>query len=105
MAKWKLFGKPRPTEEKEDVKEEPASEETETVQTSGNEPLAEYNETLFTGTSKTSKGKTSQTSTDQRIWRNVSDIERKVDNLHVTKARKPVTELDRTVDKIIEKSK
>ena len=94
MARWRLFGRSK----EEDTLEEA---EVEPIEESGDEPLVEYSEKLHTGTSKSKTY--SATNVDQRIWRNVDSIEEKVDNLHITKANKPVTELDKTVDRLIEK--
>ena len=79
-------------------KKEKTIEEQET----GEKPLAEYKETLQTG-SKSKK--TSKPASDQVVWRDIGAIEKKIDNLHITRAQKPVTELDRKVDWILEKNK
>jgi len=109
---WKLFGKSKSKEKVEEPEE--IVEEIETIQEveivkeeepkSDDEPLAEYNETLETG-KITSKQSNVTKPTDQRVWRDVEGIEGKVDNLHITKAQKPVTELDKKVDKLIDKRK
>lgn len=102
MPKWKLFSKLKKDEE---IKPKVTiQEETQAVieEEPGNEPLAEYKETLVTiSTSKKKSGKTSSPPSNQRIWRDVESIEEKVDNLHKSRAQKPVTELDRKVDKLI----
>jgi hypothetical protein len=106
MAKWKLFGKSKKNEETKT--EETVKEETQFVieDESGDKPLAEYNETLETvSTSKKKTVKKTQSPSDQRIWRDVNSIEEKVDNLHISRAQKPVTELDKRVDKLIDKKK
>jgi len=107
MSKWKIFGKPKPDEEKtepgEDAstdKEEPIKEEQDTQ----DKPLAEYTETLQTG-KKTKKSIKKTDTSNQRVWRDVKGIEENIDNLHITRAKKPVTDLDRTVDRIIDKNK
>ena len=106
MAKWKLFGK-----SKKDGKtkpEETVKEETQVViiDESGDKPLAEYSERLETAsTSKKKSVKKKPSPSDQRIWRDVNSIEEKVDNLHISRAQKPVTELDKRVDKLITKKK
>ena len=107
MARWKLFGKSKSKEEKiieseETIKEEETEEDIETDQEPEDQPLAEYHETLYTGASTSKKAKTT-TSSDQRIWRDVDAIEDKIDNLHKIKAQKPVSEIDKTVDKLITK--
>jgi hypothetical protein len=109
MSRWKIFGRSKSkedeiTEPEEIIKEEEKTEENiETTQEPEEQPLAGYNETLYTGGSTSKKGTTA--SSDQRIWRDIDAIEEKVDNLHITRAQKPVTELDKTVDKLILKSK
>jgi hypothetical protein len=107
MVRWKLFGRAKKEdsnqneEENTEISMESSDEEKET----GEEPLAEYRETLETGktTSKTTAVKT--TPSEQRIWRDVDSIEGNIDNLHIQKAKKPVTEIDKKVDGIIEKRK
>ena len=114
MAKWKLFGKPK-TKEDEVIEPEETIEETEETideteeiiepepEPEEKQPLDEYHETLETGSSSKT-AKTTQSS-DQRVWRDVNAIEEKIDNLHKTRAQKPVTELDKKVDKLISKRK
>jgi hypothetical protein len=106
MSRWKLFGKSK--KNKETKTEEPVKEETQVVieDESGDKPLAEYSETVETvSTSKKKTTKTTPTPSDQRIWRDVNSIEEKVDNLHISRAQKPVTEIDKRVDKLIAKKK
>ena len=111
MAKWKLFGKSEKDKKTEiektpEEKTEEVTTEEEIIEESKDEPLAEYSETLeSTSTSKKKSEKKSSPPTDQRVWRDVDLIEEKVDKLHITKAQKPVTELDKKVDGIIEKRK
>ena len=108
MVRWKLFGRAKKEdldqneEENTETSMESSDEEKEVV----DEPIAEYRETLETGktTSKTTTKKTTVPS-KQRIWRDVDSIEGNIDNLHIKKAKKPVTELDKKVDGIIEKRK
>ena len=103
MARWKLFSKTK--EDKISESEEVAQEETEELieEESEDKPLAEYSETLLSGKVTVKKGslKHSGTPPDQRIWRDVDSIENKVDTLHITRAQKPVTEIDKRVDMII----
>jgi hypothetical protein len=102
MAKWKLFGKSK--KEGEIKPKDSFKEETQVVieKESGDKPLAEYSETLETvSTSKKKSVKKYPTPSDQRIWRDVNSIEDKVDNLHITRAQKPVTELERKVDTLV----
>ena len=108
MVRWKLFGRAKKEEsdqneeENTEISMESSDEEKEVV----DEPIAEYHETLETGTitSKTTTVKTT-TPSEQRIWRDVDAIEETIDNIHIKKEKKPVTELDKKVDSIIEKRK
>jgi hypothetical protein len=113
MAKWKLFGKSKPREEDiiepvkttEETLEEPIDETKEIVETENkieNEPLAEHHETLETGVSTTKQSPTTQPS-DQRLWRDVNSIEGEIDDLHKTRAHRPISEVDKAVDKLITK--
>jgi len=111
MSRWRLFGKSKSKEDEIAKPEEITEEETEEIEEEieiekepEEEPLVEYHETLQTGVSTSKKTKTTAPS-DQRIWRDVNNIEEKIDNLHIAKAKKPVTELDKTVDKLIDKQK
>ena len=108
MSKWKLFGKSKEeeiTEQEITIEEEEKEEEIETTQSLEDEPLVEYSETLITSDTKPKSKKQKIPETDQHIWRDVNLIEEKVDNLHITRAQKPVTQLDKTVDKLIAKRK
>ena len=108
MIKWKLFGKSKDTEKIEPEKDvqEPIQEVNETVEDletleeTEEKPLAEYHETLQSGKPRQKKFQESYDS-DQRIWRDVSLIEDKIDKLHKTRAEKPITEIDKKVDKLI----
>ena len=103
MSRWKLFGKSdevETAETKESSKEEETEEETESVETNEDDSMVEYHETLYSGTSNVKKG-TTITNTDQRYWRDVETIEKNIDNIHVTKAKKPHTDVERTVDNLI----
>jgi len=102
MSRWKLFGKSK--KNKETKTEESVKEETQVVieDECGDKPLAEYSETVETvSTSKKKKTVATPAPSDQRIWRDVNSIEEKVDNLHISRAQKPVTELEKKVDKLI----
>ena len=44
-------------------------------------------------------------SQNQIYWRDVDSIEKKIDNIHKNRAKKPTSEIDKTVDKIIQKPK
>jgi hypothetical protein len=112
MARWKLFSKSKPKEEitepEETVSEDLVEVEIVPEQEPEKEPLVEYHETLKSGVTTSEKSKSKKDrkkQTDQRIWRDVNSIEEKVDNLHITRAKEPVSEIDKTVDKIISKGK
>jgi len=66
-------------------------------------PLAEYKETFHTGVPASKKE--AYAFSNQRIWRDVQTIEKNVDIIHITRAKKPTNELDRVVDRIIAKKK
>ena len=110
MSKWKIFGKSKKEEkEKPDDNTEEPIEKEEIVTKKQDENLVDYNETLYTSDTKTKKKtkdkKEYQTKTSQTVWRDVDSIEKNIDNLHITRAQKPVTDLDKTVDKILDKRK
>jgi hypothetical protein len=110
MARWKLFGRTKEedtTQSEEETTEKPIESSEEEIETE-DKPIAEYHETLETG--KPSKSKTTttvktSTPSEQRIWRDVDSIEENVDNIHIRKAEKPVTDLEKKVDSLIEKRK
>ena len=111
MAKWKLFGKSKEetTVETEEKTQETQEEIAEDSKDTEGRPIAEYRETLESGKKSSSKTTTvtkrSETPSDQRVWRDVDAIEENIDNIHVRKAEKPVTEVDKKVDKLIQKNK
>jgi hypothetical protein len=107
MSKWKIFNK-----SKSKVDEMPETETTEKPESdkpvenkenTDNKPIAEYHETLSTEDYHAKKRK--EAVKNQQVWRDVDAIEEKVDNLHITRAQKPVTELDKTVDRLLQKRK
>jgi len=106
MAKWNLFAKSKKNEKEtvknkdEAIKEEIGTENQETKEIKEDKPLAEHHETLETG-----KKRKTDKSSDQRIWRDVDSIENKIDKLHITNAEKPVSEIDKKVDRIVSKVK
>ena len=61
--------------------------------------LAEYHETLR------SSDASSLTRKEEVVWRDVTSIEKKVDNLHRLRAEKPKTQIDKNVDKILSRRK
>jgi len=111
MLKWKLFGKSKESEKSKPQTEDKETNQTLDKSTEGIEnveeieqkPLAEYHETLQTGKPRSKKYENIRDpyESDQRIWRDISLIEDKVDDLHKTRAEKPVTEIDKKVDSII----
>lgn len=111
MIKWRLFSKSKETKETkpEEVIQENSEELTESdeemdiKEDTEDMPLTEYHETLQTGKPRLKKYSISQETyeSDQRIWRNVSLIEERIDKLHKTLAEKPITDIDKKVDRII----
>ena len=110
MPRWKLFSKSKSKDEEKTkpqgtIKEEKTSEsnsmdnEEQNIQEE-EEILAEYKETLYTGTPSTIKARR-QALTDQRIWRDMNSIENNIDTMEVKKVVKPVKELEIKVDNII----
>lgn len=106
MAKWSLFKKSKPENEyitKDDTIEIITNKEE---YKKDNKPLAEYKETLYTATKSSKKTKSNtSSSTEPRYWRDVDLIEKKVDHLNINHAQKPITVVDKTVDKLIQKRK
>jgi len=96
MSKWKIFGKTKQKENETKQTEEPTTIESKKPEESETE---KYSETLYTSES------TAKKTSNQAVWRDVDAIEEKVDNLHITKAQKPVTKLDKTVDRLLHKRK
>jgi len=96
MAKWKLFGKSKTEKDETLQPQEPITQEQE------DQSIVNYKETLYATNPK--KGST-KTSSNDKTWRDVDAIEKKVDNLHITRAGKPVTDLDKTVERLIDKRK
>jgi hypothetical protein len=122
MAKWKLFSKSKikdhelsvsneKEKESSEKKDEPEDKVVETEVISDEEtkikddqPLAEYSETLETGVPTSKKGKSTHIK-KQRLWRDSDLIEEKINNLHISRAQKPITEIDKKVDNIVSKVK
>ena len=107
MSKWKIFNK-----SKSKVDEIPETETTETSEADKpvenkenieNQTVAEYHDTVYTEEHQAKKRK--EATNNQQVWRDVDSIENKIDNLHITRAQKPVTELDKTVDRLLQKRK
>lgn len=102
MVKWKLLDRFKFKKESLPEEEEPTEvvgpEETIQTETEPEEStLAEYHETLYAegAAPKKDKEKISRTS-----WRDVRAIEEDVDKLHINRAKKPVTELDKKIDRL-----
>lgn len=91
-----LKQKPSPT--KETKTEE--IEKTPTEETTQQKPIAEYKESM-----QASSRKLSKTQLEQVIWRDVEKIEKEVDTLHIKRAKKPTTELDKKINHLINKKK
>jgi len=106
MGKWNIFGKSK-KEEKTDMSQENIEEKNceQPVEEQTDKPLAEYRETLQTGKKPAKTSSQTSSNVDQRVWRDVDSIEKDVDTLHIRKAQRPVTEVDKKVDMLIEKSK
>ena len=129
MSKWKLFNrsnnKTEPCVETIELTTEEDNEVThieieegdceENTTDDSDSPLVEYDETLQSS-KKTKKiidrdDKRSEgyidndTPSEQRFWRNIKQIEENIDKLHISKAQKPKTNLEKTVDNIIDKTK
>ncbi|MDH7506460.1 MAG: hypothetical protein QHH15_01560 [Candidatus Thermoplasmatota archaeon] len=94
MVKEKLFSKfkKKVPEPKEMLKTKTQSE-----------PLAEYNDILYTANHKSKKQ--SYAFSDQMLWRDIHAIEKSIDTIHITSVKKPSNELDKIVDRLIEKKK
>jgi len=106
MVKWKLFRRFRSKEEGKPEYEESTEVETEeTLQTETEQepekPTAvEYHETLYSEDTPSKKGKKNKRKINRTIWRDIRGVEEKVDEIHITRGRKPVTELDKRIDRI-----
>jgi len=112
MVRWKLFGRFKPKEDEEpehqEVQEPTPQEPERTIQLeTEHEPekpeMPEYRETLDTKGSAPKKGKPHKETINQTTWRDINAIEENVDNIRMSK--KPVSELDKKVDKILSKKK
>jgi len=113
MVRWKLFGRSKPKEDEEpehqEVQEPTPQEPEETIQPeTEKEPekptMPEYRETLYTKGSTPKKGKKHHKETiNQTTWRDINAIEENVDNIR--KSKKPVSKLDKKVDKILSRKK
>ena len=103
MVEWNLFKKFIPENEDDKKKETKITNKENFKQE--NKPIAEYKETLYAST-KSSKKTNKTTSPNEEIyWRDVGSIEKKIDKIDITHAQKPRNEVDKSVDKIIQKRK
>jgi len=116
MVKLKVLDKLKPKKKEPKPEEEitpPKSEEatqSETVQDPKEPTLAEYHETLHS-VDVASENKDSSyqregvASSEQRLWRDVRTIEENVDNISKHEPKTSEARLDKTVDKILVKTK
>lgn len=105
MIKWNFFKKLIPENKVFTTNETKKILIKEDETHKNNKPLAEYKETLYTNTKSSKKTNSTSSSKNNISWRDVNSIENKIDKLHTTKAQKPKTEIDKTVDKVITKGK
>lgn len=108
MVKWKLFSRSKSKDQESAYAESTQleSEETmqpETEQEPEKQTLAEYNETLY---SQGTGPKKIKEAPSQATWRDIDAIEENVDNLRrKTKTKMPLSEIDKTVDRILSKKR
>lgn len=103
MAKWKLLRRFRSKEDETECEE---STQMEMEQEPEKQSEAEYHETLYSDDTSSKKGKKNQEKTVQRSpWRDVKGIEEKIDDLHISMAKKPSTEIDKRIDRITSRIK
>lgn len=102
MTKWSFLKKLKPQNENTEIKETKIKNEEDAQNI---KPLVEYKETLYSSTKSHKKISKTISPNKEICWRDVDSIEKKIDKLHITKAQKPTTELDKTVDIIIQKRK
>ena len=94
MGKGRVFNKLKEDDTKSNQKLPAKTED---------QPLAQYKETLYTGTPDPKKG--AHAISGQSTWRNVPAIEKNVDIIHIKSANKPANDIDRIVDSIIARKK
>jgi hypothetical protein len=109
MGRWRFLNKSKKDKKAEfkesaqkpsedDIPTEGKTEESvEPAEKTLDEPLAEYSEALYTADTKSKTNKES----NYGVWRNIGEIENKVDDLHITRARKPDSEMDKKIDRIV----
>lgn len=103
MIKWNFLKRLKPENENLTTDETKRIVIDEEGSEPDNKPLAEYKETLHTSTKSSKKTSTIGSLDNEIRWRDVDSIEKKVDKIHITRAQKPTTEIDKTVDKVIQK--
>jgi len=108
MTNWRLFGKLKNDEIKESDEKIEEKVNKAVREELEEKPLAEYKETLYSSDSAAKKGSSMKQKTsalsDQRIWRDVKSIEENIGNIHIIQAKKPVTEVNKKVDRLISKT-
>ena len=116
MGKWRLFRRTKPKDEGSDYQyqdetksdfEEQEDSVSEQISEENEGTYVEYKETLYSEGSAPSRASDSTNVGDsnQRIWRDVSTIEKNIDNLKIRRSREPESDLDKTVDKVLSKIK
>ena len=114
MTKWNIFGKSKSKKIAPQNYPETAEPEFDTYtpvqedehlnfeEQPADQPMAEHHETLQSG--KTSS-KSSNSSSDQRVWRDVKNIEENIDSMNINSSITPNSEFEKKVDKLIKKKK
>ncbi len=105
MIKWNFLKRLKPENESFTTVETKRIEIDDEEYIPENKPIAEYKETLHTSTKSSKKTNTIGSLDNEIRWRDVDSIEKKIDKLHITRAKKPTSEIDKTVDKVIQKQK
>ena len=105
MTKWNFLEKLKTKIESVTTNETKRISENNYESKQDDKPLAEYKETLYINTKSSKKTSMTNSSQNQIYWRDVDSIEKKIDNIHKNRAKKPTSEIDKTVDKIIQKPK
>jgi len=85
-------------EEKKEIEKTPGEITNET--TVQPDVLADYKESIHTLSKKRSR-----TKSKQAIWRDIEKIEKEIDTLHIKKAKKPATEIDKKINHLLNKKK
>jgi len=85
-------------EEKKEIEKTPGEITNET--TVQPDVLADYKESIHTLSKKRLR-----TKSKQAIWRDIEKIEKEIDTLHIKKAKKPATEIDKKINHLLNKKK